>query len=88
MASVRRLIGERHTYAVLLEELPKRLPMPFELEWANADKSDALLISALSILAHDTQPHSLSDLSVILSCDPEVLRGKIEICSFIDYPQV
>ena len=86
LASVRRLVEKGTPTSVLLEELPKRLPMPFELEWANVDKSDSILISALSILAHDSQPHSVSDLRAILSCDSELLRGKLESCSFVDLP--
>jgi hypothetical protein len=84
LASAKRLLDSGMTADKLLENLPEQLPNPFDIEWEKTDFTPEAIRLALGILCFDSTPHSLSELSALVSTDAEVLRSELERFGFVD----
>lgn len=86
LASARRLLEAGVPPDVLLAQLHNRLPHPFDLEWQALTEIDDTLLAMLAVLAHDSNPHSLEELSSICDIDPDSARKLLNRCTFLDPP--
>ncbi len=85
-ASVRRILESGVTPEALLSELPERLPDLFELEWKTVDLRNELALDVLALISQTEQKHSLLDLTLILSIEPNSAREILGGLGFIHRP--
>src|SRR5579859_2390653 len=84
LASARRLIEGGIERTVLIDQLPRELPSPFEMEWQAAERMGEVLFDMLATLSFDTNPHSITDLAAIFGLSASEARQTLNACSFVE----
>jgi hypothetical protein len=87
LASARRLIEGGMAVSTLIEELPQKLPNPFQLEWRTVVAGDENLTDMLAILCYDSFPHSVSELATLVGLPIENVREQLSSCGFLNVPE-
>jgi len=87
MASVRRLLESGITAETLLNDLSEKLPNLFELEWKAVDLTDERLLNLLALISQFSHSHSISDVALILTLQPEEIRRFLSALSFVLPPR-
>jgi hypothetical protein len=84
LASARRLIEGGIDPATLINQLPRELPSPFEIEWQAVEGLGELLFDVLATLSFDTNPHSITELASMFEVNDSDVRQILTQCSFVE----
>ncbi len=74
LASVRRLIKSGIDVASLLDDMPEKLPEPFEIEWQEVSEYDHDQLIILAVLSFDSNKHTIETLASLLGFETEVVK--------------
>jgi hypothetical protein len=84
LSTVRRILMKPTSLADLLAHPQDTLPDLFRIEWKQADLTNDTLTLVLSILAHDRQPHTISQLAVLAGTTHAELAGLLTPLTFLN----
>ncbi|TAK27066.1 MAG: ATP-binding protein [Chloroflexota bacterium] len=83
LGSIRRLLQSGIDANTVADEMHRKLPRLFELEWAVVNSLDESHKLLLALLAHDPREHSATGLSTLLGQDVLQIRDFFRSLSFI-----
>jgi archaellum biogenesis ATPase FlaH len=81
--SIRRILQSGTSPQTLLDEMSKRVPELFEIEWHGVKTDDTEQHLLLAILAHDPKVYSIESLASLLNLDVAAVGKHFEDLSFL-----
>lgn len=84
LASIKRELELGASPETLLQDLGRRIPEPFEIEWRHVtEREPELRLILLSILAHSPERHSLASLASLVDSDPQTVMEGLRDLRFV-----